>query len=69
LGIEWEDVTCDDLGYPVLGAIAARLYLLNIPGAIPESIEDRARYWKDNYNSAAGAGTVEYFINKVGSDG
>jgi len=29
---------------------------------VPDSLEDQAKYWKKYYNTVAGAGTVEHFI-------
>jgi hypothetical protein len=64
LGISWDAITCYGLRYPLLGALAARLYLLNIPDAIPETLEERASYWKAYYNTNSGAGTVDDFIRE-----
>ena len=33
------------------------------PDPIPDSLEDQAAYWKKNYNTSAGAGTAQQFIN------
>ena len=44
--------------------IAARLVLSNIPSSIPSDLKKQAKYWKDNYNTSAGDGTVNDFINK-----
>ena len=66
-GIDWPSVTYDQVkNDPVLNVIAARVFLLNKPGAIPETQEGRAKYWADEYNTAADkAGTPEYFIDAV----
>jgi len=39
-----------------------RIYYWRQPGAIPKTIEDRAFYWKEKYNSELGAGTVEHYL-------
>jgi hypothetical protein len=64
-GIRWKDVCCDDLCYPVLCALAARMYLLNIPEEFPQTLQGRAEYWKNNYNSSEGKGTIDHFIREV----
>jgi hypothetical protein len=71
LGLDWRLVECDDLKYPLLGALAARLYLMTIPKSIPEGLKERAEYWKRYYNTNKGSGTVEYFIkvNEVREEG
>ena len=40
-----------------------RVKYLRAKGAIPATIEGRAKYWKDNYNTAKGKGTVEKYLN------
>jgi len=40
-----------------------RVKYLRAKGAIPKTIEGRAKYWKDNYNTAKGKGTVEKYLN------
>ena len=64
-GIDWNDVTTQDLRKPLYGALAARLYLLQKPEEIPESIEGQAEYWKEHYNTKAGKGTTEDFKNRI----
>jgi hypothetical protein len=64
LGLEWKSVQCDDLNYPLLGALAARLYLMTIPESIPEGLEARAKYWKKYYNTNKGSGTDDDFIRR-----
>ena len=67
-GFDWRDVQWSDLrNDPVKSGVAARLYLSNKPGAIPSDLDGQARYWKDNYNTNAGAGTVEKFKSDVRS--
>lgn len=65
-GIDWSKVTWKDLRKPLYSAIAARLYLLNKPGAIPSSLKGQAEYWKKNYNSnhPNAGGTITKFENR-----
>jgi hypothetical protein len=62
LGISWNMLECEDLNNNLLGALAARLYLLNNPREIPQSKEERAWYWKEYYNTSKGSGTVDDFM-------
>ena len=68
-GIDWSSVTWVDLRKPLYSGIAARLFLSNIPEAIPAAseIEQQGQYWKTHYNSNAdsAAGTVQKFVNDV----
>ena len=68
-GINWNKVDFLDLNQPLMSALAARLYLLTIPDAIPSSLEDQAKYWKRFYNTEAGKGTIEHFIGAAGAAG
>jgi hypothetical protein len=61
-GIDWNTLECEDMNNNLLGALAARMYLLNIPEEIPGSIKERAWYWKEYYNTKKGSGTVDHFI-------
>ena len=60
-GIDWAQTSWSDLRKPLYSAIAARLFLSNKPGAIPSDLDGQARYWKNNYNSHLGAGSVAKF--------
>ncbi|XP_072040074.1 uncharacterized protein, partial [Amphiura filiformis] len=64
-GIDWQAVQQSDLRKPLYSAIAARLYLSNIKPAIPKDLEAQAAYWKKYYNTEAGAGTEQDFIDRV----
>lgn len=64
-GIDWRRVRWSDLRMPLYSGIAARLFLSNIPSAIPRDVRGQAKYWKDHYNSAAGAGSEQKFIRDV----
>ena len=68
-GINWPKLTYNDIksnGY--YNGIAARLMLGNQPGKIPNDLKGQANYWKSNYNTSAGKGTVNDFIEKNSGD-
>lgn len=54
---------------PLLSMIFCRLRYLASPGAIPETREGRADYWKRNYNTAAGKGTPVDYLKKCQRSG
>ena len=58
--IDWAQASWSDLEKPLYSAIAARLFLLNIPDRIPSDLNGQARYWKKHYNRN-GAGTKKKF--------
>ena len=64
-GINWKTVKYKDLDKPFYSALAARLYLSNIPALIPpeNQIEQQAEYWKIHY--MGGNGYIELFVDKV----
>lgn len=63
--IDIDKVEYRELAYsPLLSIIFCRLYYLLIPSKIPETLELRAQYWKRYYNSFAGKGTVQGYIDK-----
>jgi hypothetical protein len=47
------------------GIVHCRLKLWRVPKKMPNSLEGRAHYWKDYYNSSLGAGSVEKYIDVV----
>jgi hypothetical protein len=61
-GIDWNEVSFEDLGKPLISALAARLFLLTIPEKIPDTLEGQAVYWKKHYNTVKGKGTTKKFI-------
>ena len=65
--IDWPSVQWEDLRKPLYSALAARLFLSNIPEPIPlaSDVTGQASYWKMYYNTPAGAGTEEKFIEDV----
>ena len=64
-GINWSDVEWSDLRIPLFSGLAARLFVSNIPADIPCDISGQATYWKRHYNTFAGAGTEEKFMEDV----
>jgi hypothetical protein len=64
--IDLHKVKWTDLRYsPLLSLIIARLHYKLKPGKIPSTLEGRAQYWKEHYNSVKGKGTVQGYIAKV----
>ena len=63
--INWSNAEWSDLRIPLFSGLAARLFLSNIPAAIPSDISGQATYWKRYYNTFAGAGTEEKFVQDV----
>lgn len=63
LGVDISLVEWDDLRYnPFLGLLFARLQYLPLKESIPVTIEERAAYWKQYYNTPKGKGTVEHYL-------
>ena len=58
--MSWSDMT-----KPLYSALAARLFLTNVPTSIPQDLTGQAQYWKNHYNSGAGAETWEKFRDDV----
>ena len=50
---------------PRFAMYLARFYYLGKSKPIPNTLEERANYWKTYYNSIYGAGTPEKYINLV----
>lgn len=46
------------------GALMCRCYYRRIPAPLPaaDDVAGMARYWKQHYNTSAGAGTIEMFL-------
>ena len=64
-GIDWARTTWYDLRKPLYSGLAARLFLVKIPAAIPSDLPGQAAYWKLYYNTVAGKGTESKFIRDV----
>lgn len=61
--VEWEHLRYN----PYLSLLFTRLFYRLRPEVIPETIEERAKYWKKFYNTELGKGTPEHYLemNKV----
>ena len=64
-GLDLRDISYDELDGRGLSAIFARLYLMRFTDKLPTSLRGRANYWKNNYNTKAGAGSVRRYIEVV----
>jgi hypothetical protein len=47
------------------GIVHCRLKYYRVPKKLPNTLEGRASYWKQYYNSSAGAGTKEKYVDIV----
>ena len=68
LNIDITLVNWDDLRYNQFLALLFTRMLYWLKGdPIPESIEERAAYWKLHYNTKLGKGTIEHYLemNKI----
>jgi hypothetical protein len=45
-----------------LASAFCRIYYRRKPGAIPKTMPERAQYWKKNFNTYKGRGTVDHYI-------
>ena len=57
----------DEMDFSVMTNIGVaifftRIYYRRKPGAIPKTMEERAKYWKKHYNTEQGKGTIKHFI-------
>lgn len=82
LGLNWDMVPYDSLSKPLYNALACRLFLgikmydykydqkknkvTTVSKPIPSDLAGQAKWWKDRYNSSAGAGTEAKFKNPPG---
>ena len=64
-GLDLKDISYDELDGRGLSAIFARLYLMRFTDKLPTNLKARAKYWKNNYNTEAGAGSVRRYIQVV----
>ena len=64
-GVDVRDVSYEDLADDELNLIFARLYLLTKKDPIPPTVEGRAKYWKQNYNTIAGKGTPDKYLERL----
>ena len=68
-GIDWRTLRWQDLRRPLYSGLAARLFLANVPAAIPfaSNLQAQGEYWNTHYNTNAGAGAVQRFVQDVQS--
>tara|TARA_R110002020_G_scaffold6344_1_gene26713 strand:- start:201 stop:842 length:642 start_codon:yes stop_codon:yes gene_type:complete len=50
---------------PYISAALTRMGLLNIPEGVPSELEGQADYWKKYWNTEAGKGTPQHFMEQV----
>jgi hypothetical protein len=55
---DWKQILTTNL---TAGIILCRLHYWRVPKPLPSSLEEQASYWKNWYNTAKGAGTIEHF--------
>ncbi len=66
MGLNLELVEWEHLRYsPLLSLLFCRLKYMLIAENIPADIENRAAYWKKYYNTSAGRGTEEHYIESA----
>mgnify|MGYP003674434692 CR=1 FL=1 len=58
------NTTIEHLKSPLVSAVVARLYIALTQDPIPDTMDGRSVYWKQNYNTEAGQGTIEDYRNK-----
>lgn len=64
-GIDWMNIQWNDVNKLVYGAIAARMYWLISPEPIAPTKEGRAKQWKKFYNTSAGSGTPQKYLQRI----
>ena len=64
--INWENLSRKDMMNPLVNATIARLYISTIDEKdIPATIEGRAKFWAEKYNTLADKkGTAAYYLSK-----
>lgn len=62
-GIDVTKVTYEDLSDPKLSLIFSRLHYLKVADPVPPTAAGRAKYWKKHYNTSAGAGTSQEYLD------
>ena len=63
--LDLSKIEYDDLNDPVIGTAVTRALLKLNPESIGKTVEERARQWKDFWNTEEGAGTVQKYIDDV----
>jgi len=65
LNIKLELVEFRELDYsPLLALLFARLRYWTVPKPVPETITARAEYWKEFFNTSAGKGSAEEYLER-----
>lgn len=65
-GVDMEQVTYRELAInPLLAMVFARFQYWQVTESIPASMVERATYWKEHYNTDAGEGTEQDYIQAV----
>lgn len=58
--LKWED-----MNKPLHSAVMLRLFMAMSPEPIGNTVEERAAWWKKNWNTEAGKGTVEHYTKEA----
>ncbi|MFC1712367.1 hypothetical protein ACFL6S_01795 [Candidatus Poribacteria bacterium] len=58
----YDELERDLEAYDDFAFAMARIHYLRVPDSIPNTISEQAAYWKEFYNTSAGAGTVEKYM-------
>lgn len=58
----WEDILEKNLSAAI---IHCRIKFWRIPKRLPNTLEGRAKYWKNYYNTSQGKGSEEHYIESV----
>ena len=58
--LKWED-----MNKPLHSAVMLRLFMAMSPEPIGTTVEASAAWWKKNWNTEAGKGTVDHYIDEA----
>ena len=61
--INLTEVTYRELSDPTLSLIFSRLHYLKVADPVPPTAAGRSKYWKKYYNTSAGAGTSQEYLD------
>lgn len=65
-GYSIPNIVLADLAYdPLLSTICARLGYKRVPALCPSTTLEQAIYWKKYWNTTAGKGTVDHYLDSV----
>ena len=64
-GFDILNLTNDERRDPMINSLLTRMALATIPKSIPSNLSEQAVYWKNEWNTKAGKGKPEEFINQV----